>query len=593
MASPHKQQQRHSFAKTGHRTPQEEPRFFGKYSVDWVLQTLRSLQLEVAALKAAVSAAPAKNSELTLSTPRGRADDLRQQNERREWTVDEKDALKDYKKVQMGERKWWSTSAKCEFKFRNENIVNATEDVICHLVGGDLGNSRGAALALANKFGHPGAGAKLEVGDIRVQQVENHEIWHLVSKPWAKQQKFSNPGAFYLNHLRALIALKDRVKERGLKQIAITPLGSNCNRIAWDYTEAKLTEIFADLEVTFVVYCLPPNFSGVGAVAAKGTRSKAAHRRPESRTECLEVATGLARGGCPQQPPLTNTYRPPGKPTPFRYVEQVNLECSNSFSPLEHNATEMPDEREHERAYAEKYLKSLMDKQTEDRGSQRPVKNHRLIRDLEKMEERLEEENLSKSLSGGGGKTQPPSPHAESSKEPPQTNLLNEVNSDLSLEADPSPLLLHAPEINTTAHDEMKEAERSHDQTDAMRDELDGQARQDELQQGCVAGGGSPNKLPPLDTRSDHQPPRHAPTLGVGTGVKLRPESSTFPSPEIPDVLIVQERMIAEMREMRRSLDKLRLDTSSARVTPNSPVAPHVTVRRSKNKPSPKKTTWK
>ncbi|XP_059472869.1 uncharacterized protein LOC132195120 isoform X2 [Neocloeon triangulifer] len=689
------------------------------FSQDWILQTVRSLQLEVAVLKAAVLAAQTKNNDTTLSLPSWENLDSRRQPTGQQitgwtkWTVHERDALKNYQRVLMGDRKWWAASAKCKFEFRNENIVNASEEIICHLVGGDMNNSKGAALALAEKFGHPGAG-KLQIGEIRIQQVPEHEIWHLVSKPWAKQQKFSNPGAFYLNHLAALVAMKDKMKERGVARIAITPLGNNCNKISWEYTETKLTEIFADMQVTFVVYCSRPKFSGVGGVAAEGAQSKAAHRRIESRTECLPVATGLARGGCPQQPPTT--YHPPGKPTPKRYEHNAKVRTQNSFSTLVQN--DVHHEHETERVYAEEYLKSLKDDHVNEKGKQKRSPSDRLMRDLERRREKLgqlDEEyqgginglgsaikaahdtvappdgsaratervcaaagtpasfltlapipaeakkgdifainspdmldaadealisqskkggsvkafikkltdltqeandismrteekerivaegrtkdkqvSLSKSLSGGGGKSQPPSPNAEHSQEPPQTNLLPEVNSEVLCEANSSNFILHAPAEFVTS----TLVEAQSEMIVSQKDDPDGETRKDEHHKGCIAGGGSPYQLPPPDLRSDHKPPRQAPSPGVGFDEKLTPESSNLLSPEIPDVLTiqqqvtVQQQMIDEVREMRRSLDKF-MAQKDPQSNPSKSSPAGVTRRRQKNQLSQGREKWR
>jgi hypothetical protein len=420
---------------------------------------------------------------------------------------------------------------------------------------------------LAKKFGHPGAASiKLQVGDIRIQHLQGKEIWHLVSKPWATQRKFSNPGAFYLNHLRALIALKDKVVERGATVIAITPLGNNCNRISWDFTAKKLIELFADTKtkIKFVVYCSSYDFTGVGSVAAEGTKSKETGAIPKTQTECLAVAKGVASGGCPKQPP-TFPYHPPGMPTLPRYVnDDDTIPSGNSFPPPTQPDHGSPDLTK-TRAYVEQYLKDANEEQMKyeaTRKSRSPTE--RFLGDLTKRLERLKGDgsglnqrpsgaDLSKSLSGGGGKSLPPSPRAEHSHEPPQTNLLTEVILDTPNEVSVSPLISLAPEHDhpapehgTSAFDETQEERGGDDLTAAEKGVPDRLRKDDEYHQGSAAGGGGPNQLPPLD---DQQPPRHAPTQRVSPCTPDRVVSS--PS------LLSSPELLAELRQMRRSLDNL------------------------------------
>lgn len=86
-----------------------------------------------------------------------------------------------YRRI-VNQRRFPAQAAKCKFDYVNKNICSAEEDIICHLVGGDLKNSAGAAKDLANKFGHPSKRQeKMQIGEIYTQTAQGKNIWHLVS----------------------------------------------------------------------------------------------------------------------------------------------------------------------------------------------------------------------------------------------------------------------------------------------------------------------------------------------------------------------------------------------------------------------------
>jgi hypothetical protein len=240
---------------------------------------------------------------------------------------DDRDMLEHYHAI-LAQRRFPEWRSKCKFSYIEKDICDTQERVICHLVGGDLKNSAGAARDLARRFGHPGQkDAKMKVGEIITQQLQgDQELWHLVSKPRATENKFANPGGFYKNHLSALIALKDKVKEQQLTRIAITKLGANKNRVAWKFTMRKLQEIFADIEVTFVVHSFISKsvHRGRGAAMSAQANKKDDSGRMRTGKGHSSVASGSADGGCPMQP--LSQKHPLGKPTTNRYGHLENME---------------------------------------------------------------------------------------------------------------------------------------------------------------------------------------------------------------------------------------------------------------------------
>ncbi|XP_059472290.1 uncharacterized protein LOC132194803 [Neocloeon triangulifer] len=178
--------------------------------------------------------------------------------ERKDWTDEDRAMLRDFRRI-IRQRRSPEYQGKVKFEYKCMDIAEAEEDVVAHLVGANLKNTKGAAKALIDKFGAINApGSNIRIGSIVMQSIEgDRAIWHVASKERTGDKKHKNPGRFYRNEVAALTALHDKMREQKLQKIAITKLGAGLDGIPWKFTKQKLREIFADDDVTLVVHYLP------------------------------------------------------------------------------------------------------------------------------------------------------------------------------------------------------------------------------------------------------------------------------------------------------------------------------------------------
>jgi len=398
------------------------------------------------------------------------------------WTVEENKANQDYENIIL-QRRFPEKATKVKISYIKGDIVTASENIVIHLVGGNLRNSAGAARALGLKYGKPDSSvAKFGVGDIVIQGITgtDREIWHVVSKEKSKTKKYANPGAFYMNFIKALVAIRNKIQERGIKKVAMTKLGAGLDGISWKYTELKLKEIFKETEVEVIVFSLPKvvSFPGGGVGAAQGAETNHGRRHGNARHQ--GVAQGSVGGGCPLQPPTTS--RPPDKPSTLRYENNIqrsdvtnaqsisepisnnqsiiieeeiqkegSLEISTSLSGGGDNSKSPPLPSEPPRTMSsskvmpekislEFHSQSSLDMLSHvenENNSTKVLKEGRVEKSTCLSMPNTENEPqddpyswkgslyLTKRLSGGGSQSMLPLPL----KEPPQTNLRNEVKS--------------------------------------------------------------------------------------------------------------------------------------------------------------------
>jgi hypothetical protein len=457
-----------------------------------------------------------------------------QEDERRaKWTPEELKAKKDYENI-VNQRRSPAINTKCKILYKTGDIVSAPENVIIHLVGGNLRNSAGAARALSEEFGKPSQPATpFGIGEIVIQSIPGspREIWHTVSKGKSRDKKYENPGAFYSNFVSALVAIKDKISERGLRRVALTKLGSGLDNINWKFTRQKLKEIFIDIEVELVFYSLakPDSFPGGGVGAAQG-----AHK-PNREGRYPGVAQGSVGGGCPLQPPTTS--RPPDKPSTVRYELQAQ-QISVSNAPL--SSLEKP-----------------MTAQFEPRTTE-----------IQREECRI----LSTRLSGGGDNSQSPPPSLKPPRTKPNTKVMSEFSSVNMF----SPL---APELSLNANDVMRH--------DGLRQE----GLMDDFALTARLSGGGGQSMPPLPSK---EPPQTNNPFEVVSSVVSEPIVSNPSSISDPGFMT---RFFDEMGKMRESFDAMTEKISpvpapsslaARKTTPvpskvRSPLTNNVTLRRSKN----------
>jgi hypothetical protein len=275
--------QRHSFARTGHRTPLS---FAGdNHSDDWRDETLKAMVLEMAALKARFALDEAADggsgcecvalrrrvSQLERENAALRAAQKQQQQQaprdserpasRRvdKWRPsDSTPLLREY--FSCRRQPWQSERGQCRLRVEKGDIVTADEMWKLHFVSADLRRSKGVALRLAEVFGPVdvrGEGA-VGVGMVKMQRLEQGglvtHLLNLVTKRKYFHKPAANPERFLADIAAALQSLRDYCEHMHIRRLALPRVGSNLDRVHWRWTQQKLLEAFEDLDIELVVY---------------------------------------------------------------------------------------------------------------------------------------------------------------------------------------------------------------------------------------------------------------------------------------------------------------------------------------------------
>jgi hypothetical protein len=214
-----------------------------------------------------------------------------------------------------------------------------------------------------------------------------------------------NPDAFLANIVHCLGSLKEFCVLRGIKRLALPRIASNTERVHWRWTQKKLLEIFADVEITLVIYLQkqPKRFFN-----KTNSTPEEAHVQPTQRTDALlagaakrlaeEVDKGNVGGGSLPKLPSPNR-KPPRQPLPDKVNAVAGRGKSNSNSSLgPRNAANTTK-------------------------ADAPAKKSAANKGAIPKKDVFRKDVLPRHLSGGGGNTTPSPP----SSVPPLTNLPNQV----------------------------------------------------------------------------------------------------------------------------------------------------------------------
>jgi hypothetical protein len=287
--------------------------------------------------------------------------------------------------------------------------VDADEKYKVHLVSADMKRSRGVAVAFAEAYGPVDMSQhKFKIGDIHEQVKDGSTLINLVHKDKYFFKFGYDPNAFLSNIVDALAKLKEYCVLHDIKRLALVRVASNTERVHWRWTQMKLLDIFADLDIKLVIYLhKPPKKVFHKTTSSPDDTLEVTDQRtgPLLETAALKLAVleggvstdlhkGSVGGGSQTMLPLPNR-KPPRHPLPQKVKELngkgkggTNLSCSPR------NDVQINDGRTN-------------DGRTRHRGQ--PAAATRAT--------------MPKRLSGGGGNsTLPPPP-----QEPPLTNTPKKV----------------------------------------------------------------------------------------------------------------------------------------------------------------------
>jgi len=274
-------QRRHSFARAGHRTPLSLAG--DNHSDDWRDETLKAVVLELAALKAHLSTDGAADggSGCECVALRRRVSQLEKENaalraaqvQQRAPRVSERPAsqrvdkwrptdstpfLQEY--FSCRRQPWQTERGQCRLRVEKGDIVSANEVWKMHFVSADLRRSKGVALRLAEVFGPVDLrkGGECVVGLVKMQRLEQGgqvtHLLNLITKRKYFHKPAANPERFLSDIVTALRNLRDYCAKMHIRRLALPRVGSNLDRVNWRWTQRKLLEVFADMDIELVVY---------------------------------------------------------------------------------------------------------------------------------------------------------------------------------------------------------------------------------------------------------------------------------------------------------------------------------------------------
>jgi hypothetical protein len=345
---------------------------------------------------------------------RARLNSTQADRPRGRWTAsDDKPFLQEY--FEYRKREFERSKGLCRLKIVRGNLVDADEEYKVHLVSADMKRSRGVAAPFAEAYGPVDPTLSFKVGDIHEQRKDGTTLLNLVHKDKYFYKFGFDPNTFLSNIVDCLARLKDFCVERGIKRLALVRIASNTEKVHWRWTQAKLLEIFADVDITLFIYLQkqPKRFfhktnSTPEEVEAPTEQTNASLEKTDSLLD--EVAVRLADvvdkgnvgGGSLSMLPPSNR-KPPRHPLPNK-VNSVGKGLSN------------PNSSSGPRITANDDAKEVDIQKTAAKKGAYPKK------DVAKRDV------LPRHLSGGGGTTTPSPP----SSEPPLTSLPQKVNSGKS-----------------------------------------------------------------------------------------------------------------------------------------------------------------
>jgi hypothetical protein len=145
---------------------------------------------------------------------------------------------------------------RCRLTVVRGDLVSAAEDYKVHVVSSDMRRSKGVAVQFAAAYGPVDMEANsFEVGDVFVQAgTDGTHLVNLVHKKRYFHRFAQAPERFLGNLVKALESLKIFCVQKQLKRIALVRVASQTDRVHWRWTQRKLLDVFADLDIELAVY---------------------------------------------------------------------------------------------------------------------------------------------------------------------------------------------------------------------------------------------------------------------------------------------------------------------------------------------------
>jgi hypothetical protein len=321
------------------------------------------------------------------------------------WTAtDDRPFLQEY--YDYRKREFLRSKDSCRIKVVPGDLVGADEEYKVHLVSADMKRSRGVAAPFAEAYGPVDPTLKFKIGDIHEQTKNGTTLLNVVHKEKYYHKFGYDPNAFLANIVDCLAHLKDFCVERGIRRLALVRIASQTEKVHWRWTQMKILEIFADIDITLVVYL---QRRPKRVFHKTNSTPEEAETMPTDKTDdgfmenvaerlAALVDKGKVGGGSLSMLPSPNR-KPPRHPLPDK-VNAVGKgeRKSNSSFDLRNDAKD---------------------------GKKDAMKGAKPKQRMEVAKKSTRNEALPRHLSGGGGNTTPSPP----SSVPPLTNIPKKVNS--------------------------------------------------------------------------------------------------------------------------------------------------------------------
>jgi hypothetical protein len=148
---------------------------------------------------------------------------------------------------------------KCRLSIVRGDLVSAAEKYKVHIVSADMKRSKGVAVQFAAAYGPVDTTLQsFKVGDIHLQTgPDGTTLLNLVSKVKFYNKFAHAPERFLSNLVRAIESLKAFCVRHRLRRLALVRIGSQTDRVHWRWTQRKILEVFADVDIELVVYLQP------------------------------------------------------------------------------------------------------------------------------------------------------------------------------------------------------------------------------------------------------------------------------------------------------------------------------------------------
>lgn len=195
----------------------------------------------------------------------------------------------------------------------HRNLADATETTIVLMTSPNLKDGLGCQ-SIAKIYGPPSKtndAKKLEVGEIHEQLSGNKRIWRVVNKE--KHNHVPTLGTYLMNQEKAFFALRKMIIDKKITSVALIRPGVH-DKITWNYTLTKMSQIFFDVDVKFVFYGLPhknkENATSTPQASTSGVGSQNAGKNKENTVPTPQASTSSAGTQKPESSTMESTTTP-------------------------------------------------------------------------------------------------------------------------------------------------------------------------------------------------------------------------------------------------------------------------------------------